>query len=82
MRSNKQGIVSRNEIKILSVMTTVSVAILIAAGRFMPQVLNDTPGYLNLAGFPDMLSQPRTPLYGWLVAVLPATSKSKGPQAA
>ena len=81
MRSNKQGIVSRNEIRILSVMT-VSVAILIAAGRFMPQVLNETPGYLNLAGFPDMLSQPRTPLYGWLVAVLLATSKSKRPQAA
>jgi hypothetical protein len=62
--------VSRNEIRILSVMTAVSVAILIAAGRFVPQALPDTPGYLHLAGYPAMLSEPRTPLYGWLVAAL------------
>jgi hypothetical protein len=62
--------VSRNEIKILSVMTAVSVAILAVAGRFVPQVLPDTPGYLHLVGYPAFLGEPRTPLYGWLVTAL------------
>ena len=51
-------------------MTALSVAILIVAGRFVPQALPDTPGYLQIAGFPAMLAAPRTPLYGWLVAAL------------
>jgi hypothetical protein len=62
--------VSRFEIKILAAMTVLSVVILAAAGRFAPQVMPDTPSYLNLVGFPAMLAQPRAPLYGWLVAVL------------
>jgi hypothetical protein len=62
--------VSRSEIKILSVMTAVGVAILAAAGRLVPQALPDTPGYLHLIGYPAFLAEPRTPLYGWLVAVL------------
>ena len=67
---NKRGIVSRNEIKFLSGMTALSVAILAAAGRFVPQLLPDTPGYLHMVGYPALLSEPRTPLYGWLVAAL------------
>jgi hypothetical protein len=62
--------VSRSEIKILAAMTAVSVAILIAAGRFVPIALPDTPGYLHLVGYPAFLAEPRTPLYGWLVAAL------------
>ncbi|HEY1544647.1 MAG TPA: hypothetical protein VGG01_19780 [Xanthobacteraceae bacterium] len=61
---------SRGEIKILSVMTAISVAILIVAGRFTPQDLPDTPGYLHVVGYPALLSEPRTPLYGWVVAAL------------
>jgi len=62
--------VFRTEIKILSVMTAVSVAILIAAGRFVPQMLPDTPGYLQIVGYPAMLGEPRPPFYGWIVAAL------------
>jgi hypothetical protein len=62
--------VSRIEIRILSGLTALSVAILIVAGRFVPQALPDTPGYLRIVGFPAMLAEPRTPLYGWLVAAL------------
>ncbi len=64
------GTVSRNEIKILVVMTAVSVAMLVAAGRFVPQPLPDTPGYLRIVGYPALLGEPRTPLYGWLVVAL------------
>jgi hypothetical protein len=62
--------VSRIEIKILSGMTALSVAIMIVAGRFVPQAIPDTPLYLRIVGFPAMLAEPRTPLYGWLVAAL------------
>jgi hypothetical protein len=62
--------VPRSEIKFLSGMTTLSVAILALAGRFVPQLLPDTPGYLRMVGYPALLSEPRTPLYGWLVAAL------------
>ena len=51
-------------------MTALSVAILVIIGHFVPRMLPDTPGYLQIVGFPAMLAQPRTPLYGWLVAVL------------
>ena len=51
-------------------MTALSVAILAIIGHFAPRELPDTPGYLQIVGFPAMLAQPRTPLYGWLVAVL------------
>ncbi len=61
---------SRLEIKILSVLTALSVGILAATGRFAPQIMPDTRGYLDIVGFPEMLAQPRTPLYGWLVALL------------
>ena len=54
----------------LAVMTAVTVAILIVAGRFTPQDLPDTPGYLHLVGYPAFLAEPRTPLYGWIVAAL------------
>jgi hypothetical protein len=63
-------VVSRTETKILSGMTAASVAILIAAGRFTPQMMLDSPGYLKIVGYPAMLSEQRTPLYGWLVAAL------------
>ena len=69
-RPNERGFVSRIEIKILSAATTLSVVVMILAGRFAPQVLPDTPMYLRIVGFPAMLAEPRTPLYGWLVAVL------------
>jgi hypothetical protein len=62
--------VSRIEIKILSGITALSVAIMIVAGRFVPQPIPDTPLYLRIVGFPAMLAEPRTPLYGWLVAAL------------
>ena len=62
--------VSRTEIKLMAGMTALSVAILALAGRFLPRVLPDTPNYLRIAGFPEMLAVPRTPLYGWLVAAL------------
>jgi hypothetical protein len=62
--------VSRFEIRILSGMTALSVAILGILGHFAPRALPDTPGYLQIVGFPAMLAQPRTPLYGWLVAAL------------
>jgi len=62
--------VSRTEIKVLSAMTALSVAILALAGQLAPRMLPDTSGYLLLAGFPQMLAEPRTPLYGWLVAAL------------
>lgn len=61
---------SRIEIRILSGLTALSVTILIVAGRFLPQALPDTLGYLQIVGFPAMLGEPRTPLYGWLVAGL------------
>ena len=61
---------SRTEIKILSGLSTLSIAILALAGRFVPQALPDTPGYMKIVGFPAMLAEPRTPLYGWLVAAL------------
>lgn len=61
---------ARTETKILASLTALTVAILMIAGRFTPQVLPDTPGYLRIVGYPAMLAQPRTPLYGWLVAVL------------
>ena len=61
---------SRFEIKMLAAMTAVSVAILAAAGRFAPQMMPDTPGYLTIVGYPAMLAQPRAPLYGWLLAAL------------
>lgn len=51
-------------------MTAVSVAILVAAGRFVPQALPDTPGYLRLVGYPAFLGEPRPPLYGWIVVAL------------
>jgi len=62
--------VSRVEIRILSALTALSVAVLALAGRFTPQLLPDTPLYLRVVGWPDMLSEPRSPLYGWLVATL------------
>jgi hypothetical protein len=62
--------VSRIEIKVLSGMTALSVAILVVTGQFVPRLLPDTPGYLRILGFPAMLAEPRTPLYGWLVAAL------------
>lgn len=61
---------SRFEIKTLSVLTALSLAVLLAVGRFAPQLMPDTPGYLSILGFPAMLGEPRTPLYGWLVAAL------------
>jgi len=54
----------------LAGMTALSVALMALAGRFVPHDLPDTPGYLRIVGFPDMLAEPRTPLYGWLVAAL------------
>jgi hypothetical protein len=62
--------VSRTEVKILAAMAALSVVILLAAGRFAPQELPDTPTYLKLVGFPAMLAQQRPPLYGWLVTAL------------
>jgi hypothetical protein len=62
--------VSRIEIKFMSGITALSVAILALAGRFVPRVLPDTPTYLRITGFPETLAGPRTPLYGWLVAAL------------
>ena len=61
---------ARFEIRLLSAMSALCVAILAIAGRFAPQLTPDTPGYLDIVGFPAMLAQPRTPLYGWLLAVL------------
>lgn len=61
---------SRYETRITAAMTALSVVILIAIGRFSPQIMPDTRGYLEIVGFPAMLAQPRTPLYGWLVVVL------------
>ena len=54
----------------MSGLTALSVVILALAGRFVPHPLPDTTGYLRITGFPDMLAQPRPPLYGWLVAAL------------
>ena len=51
-------------------MTALSVMILAVAGRFVPQLLPDTAGYLRIVGYPAMLAEQRTPLYGWLVAAL------------
>ncbi len=51
-------------------MTALSVAILAILGHLEPRLLPDTPGYLQIVGFPAMLAQPRTPLYGWLIAAL------------
>jgi hypothetical protein len=62
--------VSRIEIKVLTGLTALSVVVLTLTGRFAPTEMPDTPGYLNIFGFPEMLAQPRTPLYGWLVAAL------------
>jgi len=62
--------VSRTEVKALSGFTALSLAILILAGRFTPQMLPDTPGYLRIVGYPAMLLEPRTPLYGWIVTAL------------
>lgn len=61
---------SRTEIRILAALTALSVAILALAGHFAPRMLPDTPLYLRIVGFPDMLSEPRSPLYGWLVTAL------------
>jgi hypothetical protein len=61
---------SRLEYIILSGMTALSLVILAAAGRFAPQITPDTAGYLSIVGFPALLAQPRTPLYGWLVTAL------------
>jgi hypothetical protein len=68
--SETRGLVSHIEIKILSGMTALSVAILAILGHLEPRLLPDTPGYLQIVGFPAMLAQPRTPLYGWLIAAL------------
>jgi hypothetical protein len=54
----------------MSGMTALSIVSLALAGRFVPRALPDTPGYLRITGFPEMLAEPRTPLYGWLVAAL------------
>jgi hypothetical protein len=54
----------------VSGLTVLSVAILATLGHFAPRLLPDTPGYLQMVGFPAMLAQPRPPLYGWLVAAL------------
>jgi hypothetical protein len=62
--------VSRTEVKALAGFTALSVALLILAGRFTPQILPDTPGYLRIVGYPAVLLEPRTPLYGWIVAAL------------
>src|SRR5262249_6558906 len=64
------GEVSRVEIRILAGLTVLTVAILALAGRFAPTAIADTPLYLRIVGFPDMLAEPRSPLYGWLVAAL------------
>jgi hypothetical protein len=61
---------SRRGLGVLAALTALSVAILAIAGRFAPQLMPDTPGYLDLRGFPEMLAQPRAPLYGWIVMVL------------
>ncbi len=61
---------SRFEIRALAVLTALSIAVLAAAGRFAPQIMPDTPGYVAIVGLPDMLAQARPPLYGWLVAAL------------
>src|SRR5215469_16241629 len=66
----QQATVSRTEVKALSGFTALSLAILILAGRFTPQMLPDTPGYLRIVGYPAMLLEPRTPLYGWIVTAL------------
>jgi hypothetical protein len=62
--------VSRIEIRILATLTALSVAVLALAGHFAPQATADTPLYLRIVGFPAMLAEPRSPLYGWLVAAL------------
>ena len=60
----------RTVFRTLSGFTALSVAILILAGRFTPQIMPDTPGYLRIVGYPAMLLEPRTPLYGWIVTAL------------
>jgi hypothetical protein len=62
--------VSRTEIRILAGLTALSVAVLALAGHFTPQPTADTPLYVRIVGFPAMLAEPRSPLYGWLVAAL------------
>jgi len=69
-RPESGGSVARNEYLLLSAMMALSAVILAAAGRFDPQMTADTPGYLDLPGFPALLEHPRPPLYGWLVAPL------------
>jgi hypothetical protein len=61
---------SRFEIRVLAAMTALSVVTLAVLGRFAPQIMHDTGGYLAIVGFPEMLTQPRAPLYGWIVAAL------------
>ena len=61
---------SRTENRTLAALTALSLVVLLAAGRFTPQVMPDTAGYLDLVGYPAMLAQQRPPLYGWLVVTL------------
>jgi hypothetical protein len=62
--------VSRTDIRILAGLTALSVVILALIGHFAPQPTADTPLYMRIVGFPAMLAEPRSPLYGWLVATL------------
>ena len=61
---------SRTDIRILAGLTALSVVILALTGHFAPQPTADTPLYVRIVGFPAMLAEPRSPLYGWLVAAL------------
>ena len=62
----------------MAAMTIASAVILIAAGRFAPELTSDTPLYLNLPPYPDLLAHPRTPLYGWLVGLFDLEGNQPG----
>jgi hypothetical protein len=62
--------VARREQLFLSAMMALSAVILAVAGRFDPEMTNDTSGYLALPDFAALLEHSRSPLYAWLVAPL------------
>ena len=61
---------SRTDIRVLAGLTALSVVVLALVGHFAPQPTADTPLYVRIVGFPAMLAEPRSPLYGWLAAAL------------
>jgi hypothetical protein len=70
IHGSKEPALLRADGLIFAGMTAVSVAVLAVTGRFTPELTPDTAGYLEIHAFPAVLAQPRTPLYGWLVALL------------